>query len=231
MSRAWSLGWVEEGTKRFEAAVAALTDAELAAPSGLPGWRRAHVVAHVARNADALVNLLEWARTGIETPMYASPGDREDGIERGAELPPAELRADLLATGRRFAERVAAMPPEAWQGTARTRQGRLIHGAEVLWMRAREVWVHQADLATGIGYDSFPGDYLIELIGDVTGSLASRPGVPPVRIEAGGRTWTIGAGELAVSGSPGAVAAWLTGRSDGGDLHADGSPPALPDWL
>lgn len=27
----------------------------------------------MARNADALLNLLNWARTGVETPMYVSP--------------------------------------------------------------------------------------------------------------------------------------------------------------
>ena len=33
------------------------------APSALPGWTRAHVLTHLARNADAMVNLLTWART------------------------------------------------------------------------------------------------------------------------------------------------------------------------
>jgi maleylpyruvate isomerase len=225
VSRAWSEEWAREGTARFVAAVAGLTDEQLREPSALAGWSRAHVVAHVARNADALVNLMEWARTGVETPMYASPRQRADDIERGAGLPAAELRADLLGTSERFAARVAAMPAEAWRAEVRTRQGRRIPGAEVFWMRSREVWVHQADLGTGLTFAGFPEDFLVELIGDVTGALTG----PGLRIEAGGRSWTMGAGGATVSGTPAAVAAWLTGRSAGADV--EGTKPELPDWL
>lgn len=235
MSRAWSEEWAREGTALFVAAVAGLTDDELREPSALPGWTRAHVVAHLARNADALINLLEWARTGVETPMYSSPEQRDGDIERGAKLPAAELRADLIRAGERFATRVAGMPAGAWRAEVRTRQGRLIQGAEVLWMRSREVWVHQADLGTGITFDGFPPDFLVELIGDVTGSMT---GVS-LRVEAAGHTWTVGDGSVPVSGTPAvpvpvsgtpaAVAAWLTGRSAGDDL--DGAKPELPGWL
>ncbi|GLZ00161.1 maleylpyruvate isomerase family mycothiol-dependent enzyme [Actinoplanes sp. NBRC 103695] len=225
MSRAWSEEWAREGTALFLAAVAGLTDEQLREPSALPGWTRAHVVAHLARNADALINLLEWARTGVETPMYSGPEQRDGDIERGAKLPAAELRADLLRSAERFAKRVAEMPAEAWQGEVRTRQGRLIRGAEVLWMRSREVWVHQADLGTGITFGNFPADFLVELIGDVTGSMTG----PSVRIEAGEHTWTVGDGSPTVSGTPAAVAAWLTGRTAGDDLH--GARPELPGWL
>ncbi|WP_424893821.1 maleylpyruvate isomerase N-terminal domain-containing protein [Streptomyces sp. SAI-218] len=48
------LEWAAKGTAAFEAAVDGVTDAGLTAASCLPGWSRAHVVAHVARNADAL---------------------------------------------------------------------------------------------------------------------------------------------------------------------------------
>jgi maleylpyruvate isomerase len=225
VSRAWSEEWAREGTARFSAAVAGLTDEQLREPSALPGWTRAHVVAHLARNADALVNLLEWARTGVETPMYANPEQRDGDIERGAKAPAGELRADLLRSGERFATRVAEMPAEAWRGEVRTRQGRLIRGAEVLWMRSREVWVHQADLGAGITFDSFPVDFLVELIGDVTGSMTALS----VRIEAGEHTWTVGDGSPTVSGTPAAVAAWLTGRTAGDDVH--GTRPELPGWL
>ncbi|MEV7625816.1 maleylpyruvate isomerase family mycothiol-dependent enzyme [Actinoplanes sp. NPDC089786] len=225
MSRAWSEEWAREGTARFVAAVAGLTEDQVREPSALAGWTRAHVVAHVARNADALVNLLEWARTGVETPMYASPEQRDDDIERGAKRPAAELRADLLRSSERFAARTAEMPAEAWTATVRTRQGRAIQGAEVLWMRSREVWVHQADLGTGLTFDGFPEDFLIELIGDVAGRLKGLS----VRIEAAGHSWTLGDGAVAVSGTPAAVAGWLTGRSPGDDVR--GEKPELPDWL
>lgn len=93
-----------KGTAAFEAAVHWLTDSGLTRPSYLPGWSRAHVVAHVARNADALVNLMTWARTGVETPMYASADRRANEIEDGARQPVGELREDLLAADGRLAQ-------------------------------------------------------------------------------------------------------------------------------
>ena len=72
-----------------------LTDQEFDRPSLLPGWDRRHVVAHVARNADALVNLMTWARTGEETPMYPSVEARDAGIAEAAALDPPALRTEL----------------------------------------------------------------------------------------------------------------------------------------
>ena len=64
--------WWADGERAFGTALGRLVPEDFAGPSLLPGWTRAHVLAHVAGNADALVNLLTWARTGEETPMYAS---------------------------------------------------------------------------------------------------------------------------------------------------------------
>src|SRR5258708_34347858 len=63
-----------------------LSEADLRAPSLLPGWTRAHVLAHVARNADAMRTLLVGARSGQMPPAYASPEAREAGTEQDAGL-------------------------------------------------------------------------------------------------------------------------------------------------
>ena len=62
---------------------ARLTDTQIDGPSALPGWNRATLLTHLARNADALGNLLTWARTGVETPMYADPSSRAADIDAG----------------------------------------------------------------------------------------------------------------------------------------------------
>ncbi|MDP9427768.1 MAG: maleylpyruvate isomerase N-terminal domain-containing protein, partial [Actinomycetota bacterium] len=80
----------------FATALGRLTDEELDRPSLLPGWGRRHVLAHVARNADALLNLLTWARTGAETPMYPSAEARDAGIAETAALEAPRLRAELV---------------------------------------------------------------------------------------------------------------------------------------
>src|ERR1700761_6207748 len=86
---------IDDATQRLVRTAAQLSAAEIRQPSLLPGWTRGHVLSHVARNADGLRNLLIWAQTGTQTPMYPSAEARVAGIEAGAERGPAEQAADL----------------------------------------------------------------------------------------------------------------------------------------
>jgi maleylpyruvate isomerase len=221
-------GW-ERGERHLGTALGRLTDEEFDAASLLPGWSRRHVLAHLAANADAMVNLLTWARTGTETPMYPSDEARDARIEELAALPPGQLRAAVLAGTQRLAQAVRAMPDHAWTAQVRTRQGHEVPAVAVPVIRARELWVHVADLDAGIGFDDVPDDVLAALVDDVFTRWDARDVVPDVAVFAGDREW--GTGALAVAGSLPAVAAWLTGRSPGEDLRADGPLPQLPAWL
>ena len=224
-----TLDWWADGERHFGTALGRLTDEEFGSPSLLPGWSRATVLGHVARNADALINLLTWARTAIETPMYASPEARDAGIAEAAALPPDRLREEVLAATARLAAAVSGLPGDAWSAQVRTAQGRTVPASEVPWMRCREVWVHAVDLDAGIGFADVPDEVLAALVDDVFRMWERRGQVPGVTVFAGDRTW--GAGAVAVSGSPAAVAAWVTGRSTGSGLEADDVLPELPAWL
>ncbi len=217
-----------DGERVVGGLVERLSDDDLAAPSALPDWTRAHVVAHLARNADALGNLLGWARTGVEKRMYPSREERDAGIAATAALPPDELRADYAAASARLTEAVETMPAEAWTATVRTMLDRPVPGTEVPWMRAMEVWVHGVDLRAGLGFDDLSNDYCTALVDDVLGLFAERGQHVEVTIRATDvdRTWGSGAAEI--SGPVSAVAAWLT-RSDGSGLSGD--VPAPPRWL
>src|SRR5262249_44679082 len=138
--------WLADGRELFLGTVARLADTDLAEPTLLPGWSRAHVLAHMARSADALGNLVTWARTGIETPMYASGQRRAADIEIDAAQPPAQLRADMVAADARFTVACAQLPAAAWDVMVRTHSGRIVPASEVLWVRVREVWIHAVDL-------------------------------------------------------------------------------------
>ena len=61
-----TLPWMRQGTERFLDAVDLMADDSLEEPSRLPDWSCGHVVGHVARNAEALVRLATWARTGVD---------------------------------------------------------------------------------------------------------------------------------------------------------------------
>src|SRR5215470_8810861 len=88
-----ALEWVTDGTRRRLGALAKLADAELDEPTLLPGWNRRHLLSHVANNASALRNLVHWAKTGQERPMYASSEQRAADIAAGASAPASELRS------------------------------------------------------------------------------------------------------------------------------------------
>jgi maleylpyruvate isomerase len=231
-------GWVDAGDAVLSRVVGELTDADLDAPTRLDGWSRRHVIAHLARNAEALRRLLAWARTGIVSPMYADTSQRAAEIERSADHEPARLRSELEQTAAALRDDAAAMTDEAWSARVRSARGREIPAAEVLWMRAREVWLHALDLNAGVGIADLPTDFSVTLVEDVVGFFATVPACPAMRIVSSGHTWALGAASLAgaagaaalVRGEPQYVAAWLTGRSTGEGLPVD-RPPKPPAWL
>jgi maleylpyruvate isomerase len=220
--------WWAAGELIVSGHVYRLSDADLAADSGLPGWSRAHVVAHLARNADALVNLLTWARTGVETPMYPSREVRDAGIETTAAQLPEELRADYAAACARLAVAIETMPASAWTAQVRSGQGKEIPATDVPWMRAKEVWVHGVDLRAGLTFADLPPDLCTALVDEVLALFASRDQALDATIVATDvdRTW--GTGAARVKGPVAAIAAWLT-RSDASGLSGDVPPP--PAWL
>ncbi|MHB8247060.1 MAG: maleylpyruvate isomerase family mycothiol-dependent enzyme [Acidimicrobiales bacterium] len=223
------VGWWEQGEALFAAVVDRLADADLEGASLLPDWSRSTVIGHAARNADALVNLLYWARTGEETPMYPSREERAAGIAATAALAPSELRADYAAAAGRLAAAVHSMPDKAWAAELRTAAGRTIAASEVPWMRCREVWVHAVDLDAGVCFADFPAEVTGALIDDVTGGWHSRKVSPDARFTGGDRTW--GSGPVTVSGSLADLATWITGRGRPAGLESDGPLPTLPTWL
>lgn len=223
------LGWWEDGEHFLAGALDRLAGQDLGHPSLLPGWPRRTVIAHVARNADALGNLLTWARTGDETPMYASPEARDAAIAQTAGLPDAELLADCRAAGQRLAAAVRELPEPAWAAQVRTAQGRTVPASEVPWMRCREVWVHTVDLDAGVGFGDIPDEVLAALIDDITRTWQRRDQMPDVRLTTGAREW--GAGPVTVTGDLSGLTAWVSGRASATGLTVDGTPPELPRWL
>lgn len=235
-SRERLIEWMLEGTRRFEGAVAVLDDANLQAPCALDGWTRAHLASHLARNADALGNLLAWARTGVATPMYPSADARAADIESGAVRDPAEIRTDLVESDARFAAAIANHPDAAWSGAARSALGRPITADEVPWMRIREVWIHLVDLDVGSTFAEIPPAVLAALLDDASGWLGAREGAPNVALAASDHdgTWTVaGSGPpTRVTGPIADLTAWLLGRAAPATLATDhGTLPELPRWL
>ncbi len=107
---------LEVSAQAFIRTVDALTSEELAAPSLLPGWTRAHVVAHVALNGFALAGVLDGLVHDQPVAMYESDEQRDAQIEELAEAEPSELREQHLAATTAFADAVEALQDEHWSG-------------------------------------------------------------------------------------------------------------------
>ncbi|MCD9874693.1 maleylpyruvate isomerase family mycothiol-dependent enzyme [Streptomyces guryensis] len=229
------LQWVQDGQRRLQQAVDALPGTAVFEPSALPGWTRGHLLTHLARNADALVNLLTWARTGTPTPMYTSPDRRVTDIEAGAGRPLTEQQRDVRQSAARFAAAAEALTQEAWSATVVSGQGREIPASEVPWLRAREVWIHLVDLRVGVAMDALPADFAWALVDDVAGWMSARvaPGAGAELTAEGFGTVVLGrpSVDVTVTGSPNALASWLTGRGATDELHVRGELPGLPRWL
>lgn len=226
---------VKEATDRLLDAVAALTPSAVAEPSLLPGWTRGHVLAHIARNADSYVNLLTWARTGSETPQYASTEARDQEIEDGAGRPLNEHLDELRISADRLAYAIEETPPQAWAAQVAMRSGRVIAAAEIPYRRLIEVLLHHVDLGLGYTCADLPEDFALRELANAIDGLSGHEGVAAVRLHDtdSGEKWTIGAAnepDLTVSGPHTALLAWITGRSKGEGLTRlpDLPLPVLP---
>jgi len=221
-----TLPWMQEGTSVFLGQLASVTDDELRGPSRLPGWSRAHLTGHLARNAEALARLAAWARTGVEKPMYANRQQRAEEIEQSARQPASVLRSDAVSSARLLDEALEALDAETWLSVVRSAMGRAIPAIEIPWMRAREVWLHAIDL---------PGSFIDTLLDDAVPALSQKPDCPAIELTPTDRdrTWRlgpVGAQEMTpVLGPAADLAGWVTGRLSG-TILGDGIP-SLPRWL
>jgi maleylpyruvate isomerase len=216
-----------------------LRDDEFDAPSMLPGWTRRHLVAHVGFNARAVARLVEWARTGVENPMYESTSQRAEEIEFGATLPVEALRNLAAHAAVHLNVEWRDLPADAWSHEVRTAQGRLVPASETVWIRTREVWIHAVDLGNGGRVDDFPTEVIDELLDDLIRVWTRKRAdgdrdivLEPIDRD---RSYSILGGvddPLVVRGSAIDVVGWGIGRSSRGVVTADGDePPRAPGWL
>ncbi|MFS4093533.1 maleylpyruvate isomerase family mycothiol-dependent enzyme [Streptomyces sp. AF1A] len=225
IDHAHDLACVREATERLLTGVAALDNASLAEPSRLPGWSRGHVLAHLARNADALVNVLEGR------PMYASAEARDADIARDSSRPLDAQLADLRESAAGF-QRVGEAPAD-WTRTVELRNGVTDVAARVPFRRWAEVELHHVDLGTGYELEDLPAEFVEREIDFLTRRFSGLPDVPATRVTDGTRAWSTGRAadkpEVTVSGAPAELLGWLAGRRDGCGLTTDGDTlPKLP---
>ena len=125
-------------------AIERMTDQQYAEPSRLPGWSRAHVVAHLVGNTLAQTRQVEYARDGQQIEVYTGGQQARDAdIERRSGLPAQMLTDELRDAHQAWAaavepvyDRLAAEPVAYRDGTV----------TDVIAGRWMESLVHGVDL-------------------------------------------------------------------------------------
>lgn len=220
-------------TDRLLESVSGLSPEQMREPSLLPDWTKGHVLTHVARNADGIRNLLTWAQTGVETPMYASAEARAADIEAGASRSGDELKADVAESAQALLEKARELPGEAWLAEVRAIRGPAEPAWSMFGRRLVEVEVHHADLGVGYGPADWPDWFVSDELYRVCGRFAMDPQAPTAVLTDAdsGRQYflrTQDGSDLVITGPGYALLAWLIGRESDGELSVDPEGP-LPD--
>jgi maleylpyruvate isomerase len=181
---------IDDATQRLLGTARVIAEPDLRQPSLLPGWTRAHVVAHLARGADAMRTLLVGVRSGQDRPAYASAEAREAGIERGGAQTAKDLMADLADSAMALRTIARQLPDQAWSRSVRILGSAPFPAAQLLTRRLAEVELHHCDLAAGYSPADWPAAFasmeLAEPMRSQRQDRVSRPqelldSVPPPR--------------------------------------------------
>ncbi|QIX26808.1 maleylpyruvate isomerase family mycothiol-dependent enzyme [Nocardioides sp. JQ2195] len=203
-----------------------MTPAEFAGDSVLPGWSRAHVVAHVAMNARCFGRAIGAALRGELVAVYESTEARDADIRGAAGLPVGDLRELLFETCGAW--RDVADDVDEDHLTARLERvpgGPQLSVAEGLVARWREVEIHHADL--GLAWT--PASWSPEFVDEVLPSLVEfRSREVDLTLHSPEGSIQVGSGGPEVRGSRADLAWWLMGRGSGDRLTGD--LPTLGPW-
>jgi len=218
--------WKTEATQRLLGYTIAFTESEWHQPSRLPGWSRAHVATHLARNADYFRSVLNALLAGGSQPELADAAERRSSLELGADRRGLELQIDL--DGAAGALQTTIESVSDWTPLFRVDGVEL--PLEVLpLVRLHEVEVHLLDLDGGFTADGVPDEPASWLLKWAMFRLRNAP-LPAIELVGDSLNSPIGTGTEAprrVEGSDASLWAWLTGRA-GPEIVAGAGDLRLP---
>jgi maleylpyruvate isomerase len=203
-----------------------VADEQWRAPSRLPDWTRGHVATHIARHADGLYRLTEWALTGERRDMYPSPEHRASEIEAGAGRSGLELQIDLDTSAGRLSSAFEELDAaDAWDAVVEMRGGLQVPARLLPLARLLEVAIHHVDLDVGYeitDIDTQTAEWLLEWCAF---RLRNREDFPRLHLTSdSGFTITVGSvgNPVAVSGDSAKLLGWLMGRTNASAITGGG---------
>lgn len=211
----------------LERLAARLDDQQVTEASGLPGWSRGHVLAHLTDNARMFGRLAEHALRGELVAGYdGGTAERNAIIEATAGRSAAEHHAELAAHTAALEATWARVADMDWRRPVTFRNADL---AATVFARWREAWIHMVDLDLGVRPDDWPEDLAAHAIDFLLGRL---PAGTHLHADDARGQWSAGDGppDTMVTGRVRDLAAWLAGRTPTVSPVAAEGLPVLGPW-
>lgn len=219
---------LDRHTDALVGTVTQLSASDLGGWSRCEHWTRGHVVAHLARNAEAIERLTRWARTGEPDQMYPGGASaRDSAIEDGAGRSRQQQLDDLRDTAQSLRPLLAELVLDgAAVEQVEGRGGVVVPSAGLPMMRLREVAFHHVDLDRGFEFTDLDESLLGAFLDDAVRRHAAA-GLSLQLVADDGAAWTLGDGRQRVTGTRAGLLRWLT-RRDPTAVHSDHTLPEIP---
>jgi maleylpyruvate isomerase len=210
--------WLADATQRLLGHTIGISETEWHQPTALPGWTRAHLATHLARNADYLANSLTAIQAGEPEPERPSPADERRTLEEGADRSGLDLQIDLDTSAGALQRAIDAVG----DGTAATV---ILHGQRCPLDRLPLARLNELEMHH---YDLDPGRDLSLLDPDEAGWLLrwvidrrQRHELPALRLVGTSIDLEFGSGtpRIEVRGTDVELWLWLSGRRHTAQAH------------
>ncbi len=167
---------VREHTHLLLGATIGFSEEYWAQPSGLPGWTRSHVAAHLVENARGLIRVCRGVAEQRPARMYTSHSDKMRAIEHGALAGGLRLQIDLDTSASELQTQLPAL--DGNEALVEVRAGYRMPAAQIPLARLYEVVVHSVDIDVEGHQVNFGPDIAVQLLTFEAERLGRRPDLP-----------------------------------------------------
>ncbi len=161
--------------RRLLATITSLPPEVLAAESRLPAWSVAHVLTHLARNADSVVRRLDGAREFRLVEQYErGKVGRAREVDVGVMRDPDVIKQDVIDSSAAVDRAFSDCPDDVWDRPIRLCTGEQRPATRLVTGRWREVEVHHVDLGLTYTHEDWDDAFVDRFLSQVLESLPSR---------------------------------------------------------
>ncbi|EKB47191.1 mycothiol-dependent maleylpyruvate isomerase [Cecembia lonarensis LW9] len=175
-----------------------------------------------------MVKLIDWATTGTEQQLYASPEARNEEIAALAALPRVELVENFRQAAEYFAEQTERLSGDLAVDEVNL-HGKIIPATSIIALRIAEIVVHHHDLDTAWTIEEADPDSQLNAVEAAVRTMRAKDAPGMTLLTEEGDEWVIGNGDLRVRSDREGLIEWLA-RGQVRYIEADGRLPVLPTW-